>query len=43
MQIIIQVKIETLEAKIVGLVADGVFIKGNKPFKNNWNCYYQRN
>ena len=34
MQILIQVQIETLKKKIVGLVGDGAFIKGNKPFKN---------
>ena len=32
--IIIQVQIETLKSKIIGLVGDGAFIKGNKPFKN---------
>ena len=32
--IIIQVQIETLKSKITGLVGDGAFIKGNKPFKN---------
>ena len=30
----IQVQIDTLKSKVVGLVGDGAFIKGNKPFKN---------